>query len=175
MLFRTRFSTTFSAIFSTILENIKKNIVLVTSLSETSTFYHILICFHSGRGVQYFKQILISQKFTNTLIFLHKKLYTLLYLEKTIDALHRKRFSNRSLFITFSLLLTVSEVCNISNKYWHTNKSVKNCFYTRHLKIFLLLRNERMRFPSQKLIETITFSIFLLVLSVDELCNVSNK
>lgn len=75
MLFRTRFSTTFSAIFSTILENIKKNIVLVTSLSETSTFYHILICFHSGRGVQYFKQILISQKFTNTLIFLHKKLY----------------------------------------------------------------------------------------------------
>ena len=157
MLFRTRFSTTFSAMFSTIFENIKKNIVLVTSLSETSTFYHILIFFTAEEVFNISSKYWSLKKLPTHWYFYIRNFITLLYLEKTIDVLHRKCFSNRLLFITFSLLVTVSEVYNISNKYWHTNKSVKNCFYTRHRKTFRLLRNKRMRFPSQKLIETFTF------------------
>ena len=34
---------------------------------------------------------------------------------------------------TFLLFLTVTEFCNISNKYWLSNKSAKTYFYTRYV------------------------------------------
>ena len=68
----------------------------------------------------------------------------------------------------------MSEVCNISNKYWLHSKSTKNYFYTNTLHP-----------PSfQKRIYDIhprsfhkhqMFTTFLLVFTVDEMCNISNK
>ena len=52
------------------------------------------------------------------------------YTRNFIFFLHRKRSSKHPLFITLLLLLTVGEVCNISNKNWLPNKKY---FYTRHL------------------------------------------
>ena len=46
-------------------------------------------------------------------------------LRKKVGNLHSKRSPKHPLFTTFSLFLTVNEVCNISNKYWLPNKSAK--------------------------------------------------
>ena len=61
-------------------------------------------------------------------IFLHETLYIPPSFRKTIGALHRKSFSKHPLFTTFSLLLKVSEVCNISSKCGLSNKSAKKIF-----------------------------------------------
>ena len=45
-----------------------------------------------------------------------------------VVTLHRKSFSKHPLFTTFSLVLTVSEVCNTSNKYLLPCKSVTKIF-----------------------------------------------
>ena len=52
------------------------------------------------------------------MIFLHKRLYTPLWFRKRIETLYRKGLPKHTSFITFSLFLIVSEVFNISNKYW---------------------------------------------------------
>ena len=52
------------------------------------------------------------------MIFLHKRLYTPLWFRKRIETLYRKGLPKHAPFITFSLFLIVSEVFNISNKYW---------------------------------------------------------
>ena len=63
----------------------------------------------------------------------HQYFYTrdfisLLHFGKKIGALHRKRFSKHPLFTTFSIFLKVSEVCNISSKWWLPNKSANKIF-----------------------------------------------
>ena len=48
--------------------------------------------------------------------------------KKKNGPLHRQRFSKHQLFTIFSLSLTVSEVCNISNKCSLPNKSANKIF-----------------------------------------------
>ena len=134
---------------------------------ETSTFYHIFISFLFQTNTDL---LLIHQ---NSNDFTQETLY-LSFISKKNGIFHRKVFSKHPLFTTFSLFLTVSEVCNISNKYWLHSKSTKNCFYTNTLHP-----------PSfQKRIYDIhprsfhkhqMFTTFLLVFTVDEMCNISNK
>ena len=83
-------------------------------------------------------------------------------------------FLKHPLFTTFSLFLKGSEVCNISNKSWLPNNSANKIFlhkkpYTRpllqkncalHVRIFE-------KYP--------LFTTFLLVLIVNEVCNITNK
>ena len=57
--------------------------------------------------------LLIIQRNIN--VFTQETLYSS-FISKKIGALHRKRFSKHPLFTTFSLILTESEVCVISNK-----------------------------------------------------------
>ena len=58
---------------------------------------------------------------------------------KKIGALHREHFSKNPLFPPFSLFLTVSEVFNISNKYWLLIliNQLQKYFYTKHLTLLL--------------------------------------
>ena len=48
-------------------------------------------------------------------MFLHKKPYTPSSFQKTC-AIHHRIFQKHPLFITFLVVFTVDEVCNISNK-----------------------------------------------------------
>ena len=48
--------------------------------------------------------------------FYTRDFISLIYFEKKIGALHRKRFTEHPLFTTFSLFLKVSDICNISSK-----------------------------------------------------------
>ena len=70
-------------------------------------------------------------------IFTQETLYPSFISKKKISALQRKRLSKHPLFTTFLLLLTVSELCNISNKRQLPNKSAQKVFYTRYLTLFL--------------------------------------
>ena len=53
-----------------------------------------------------------------------QKAYTPSSCHKNI-ALHYRSFSEYPLFVTFLLVSTVGEVCNISNKYWAGYKLAK--------------------------------------------------
>ena len=53
-----------------------------------------------------------------------QKAYTPSSCHKNI-ALHYRSFSEYPLFVTFLLVSTVGEVCNISNKYWTGYKLAK--------------------------------------------------
>ena len=53
-----------------------------------------------------------------------------------------KTFSKHPLFITFLPLLTVSEVCNISNEYWLLLKSTKEMFLNKTPSTFPLFQKE---------------------------------
>ena len=68
-----------------------------------------------------------------SLIFLHKRLYIPTSFLKIICALHRQCFLKHPFFSTFSVFITVSEVCTISNKYWLPNKSATKYFFTEHI------------------------------------------
>ena len=97
-------------------------------------------------------------------IFLHNTPYT--------PPLYQKKFTfsiEESLRNTlFPTVFTVDEVCYISNKCWLPNKSANTLHSSSIFKKFLHL-------PWQNLLETSTFSTFLLVLTVDEVCYISNK
>ena len=77
----------------------------------------------------------------NINIFTQDTLYPS-FISKKIGTLHREHFSKHPHFTLFSLFLTVSEVCNISNKCWRPNKSatkiyfLHNCF-AKHLTLLL--------------------------------------
>ena len=58
-----------------------------------------------------------------TSIILSKRLYKPLSFRTKVGARHRKHFSKHPLFTTFSLVLKISEVCNISDKCWLLSKS----------------------------------------------------
>ena len=133
---------------------------------ETSTFYHIFISFLFQTNTDL---LLIHQ---NSNDFTQETLY-LSFISKKKWCSPSQRFFKTS---TFYHIFTIfnSEVCNISNKYWLHSKSTKNCFYTNTLHP-----------PSfQKRIYDIhprsfhkhqMFTTFLLVFTVDEMCNISNK
>ena len=153
---------------------------------ETSTFYPMSTNFHSGWDVQYFKYIPTSWYYTKTFIFLHKTLYIPSSFGKKNDDIHRKSFLKHPLCTTFSLFWKVSEVCNILNKCWLPNKSVNKIFLNKTSYTPPLLQKhktlytppsfeKKMHSPSQILLETYTFHHILVVFTVDEACNISNK
>ena len=65
---------------------------------------------------------------SKTSIFLHERLYISTSSRKKLCALHCKSFSKQPLFTSFSLILKVREVCNISSKCWLPNKSADKIF-----------------------------------------------
>ena len=65
-------------------------------------------------------------------------------------------FRNIQFLPCLPLLLRVSEVCNISNKYIFLINHLNKCFYTRHLALFLRFKTN-LRSLSQKLLDTSTF------------------
>ena len=78
--------------------------------------------------------LLITERNIN--IFTQETLYPS-FISKKIGALHREH----PLLTLFSLFLSVSEVCNISNKYWLPNKSATKIFlrngFAKHLTLLL--------------------------------------
>ena len=100
--------------------------------------------------------------------FYTRHFISLRHFEKN-GALHCKLFSKHPLFTTFSLFLKVSEVCNISSKCWLPNKSANKIFLqkTPYTPSFFY---KNLLSPSQNLLETFTFTTFLLVLAADEVC-----
>ena len=60
--------------------------------------------------------------------FYTRDFISLLHFRK-VGTLHHKRFSKHPLFTVFSRFWTVSEACNISNKYWLLNKSPRKTFF----------------------------------------------
>ena len=63
--------------------------------------------------------------------FYRRDLIPLFHFEKKIGAVHRVHFSKHLLLTPFSLFLTMSELCNISNKYRLPNKSYKQNIFTQ--------------------------------------------
>ena len=98
-----------------------------------------------------------------TKYFYTTHLTPLLYIKKSL------RSPLKNLLETlFPTVFPVDEVCYISNKCWLPNKSANTLHSSSIFKKFLHL-------PWQNLLETSTFSTFLLVLTVDEVCYISNK
>ena len=77
----------------------------------------------------------------NTLILLSKRLYNLLSFEKNVGTLHWKHLPKHPLFTIFSLFLTLSEVCNVSNKYWLPYKSANKIFLHKTKKLVKISKN----------------------------------
>ena len=100
------------------------------------------------------------------------------FVSKKIGALHCKSFSKHPLFTLFSLFLTVSEVCNISNKYWLPNKSATKIFlrdyFTKHFTL-LLHSNKKVVLSIARFQKDRLFTTFLPNVREDEVCNISNK
>ena len=71
---------------------------------------------------------------------LHERFFNLPPFGKHLALFIGNLFQRIFTFYHFSLFLTVSEVFNISNKYWLPYKSAKKYFYTRHIKPFLCLK-----------------------------------
>ena len=107
--------------------------------------------------------------------FYTKDLLFLLHFENKLALSVAKIFQNLHFLFPFSLFLTVSEVCNISNKYWLPNKSATKMFlhetpYTVPSFQQKYLGLDRRRFQKDRL-----FTIFLPNLTEGEVCNISNK
>ena len=89
----------------------------------------------------------------------------LLQIKKIISALYSKGFPKHPLFTTFSLILTVYEVCNMWNKYWLANKLAKKVYLSK--KSYTLLsfnrRNDALHHKSFKLVFAVdeSFSFYL--------------
>ena len=84
-------------------------------------------------------------------------------------------FSKDPIFTTFSVFLKVSEVCNISSKYWLPNKLANKTFLykTPYAPPFFQIKMcalHRRIFQKHLL-----FTTFLVFLTVDEVCYISNK
>ena len=69
--------------------------------------------------------------------FYTKDLLFLLHFENKLALSVAKIFQNLHFLFPFSLFLTVSEVCNISNKYWLPNKSATKMFLHETPYLFL--------------------------------------
>ena len=108
-----------------------------------------------------------------TQLILYKRPYNPHPFQKKICAVHRTNFSRHLLFTPFSLLLTVSEVCNISNKNWLPYKSSRKTFFytTPHLKKGSVLH----RRSFQKHLLFTTFSLFLIFIEVWYISNILTK
>ena len=98
----------------------------------------------------------------------------LLHFPKELVTLHRTCFSKHPFFTIFSLFLSVSEVCNISNKYCLHNKSAQKVFLHKNLTPFLHFRKNCA--PHCRIFKKYPpFTTILLVFRIDEVCNISNK
>ena len=117
----------------------------------------------------------ILNKYQQYQYFNTKDFMSRLHFEISLALSIAKIVLKHPLFITFSLFLTVNEVCNISNKYWLSNKSA--------IKIFLHKTPDTAPWFQQKICvvqcrnfwKHPLFNTFLLFFTVDEVCNISNK
>ena len=110
--------------------------------------------------------------------FYTKNFTALLHFQKGL-ALYYKCFLKNPLLTTFSLHLIVSEVWNISNKYWLPDKSGKKRFlhkppYTNPSP-FQKKKKKKLGSKSHKFLKRSTFITCLLVFTVNEMCNFSNR
>ena len=116
--------------------------------------------------------LLVIQQNTNN--FRQDTLYPPSF-RKKLGVLHRKPFSKHPLFSTFSLILTLSEVCNIWNKYWLPKKSAKEVFLHKTTYTLSLFQKDSCALYRPILQKYSLFTTFLLVFTVDEACNISDK
>ena len=84
-------------------------------------------------------------------------------------------FSKLPLSNTFSLLLTVNEVWNVSNKHWLPSNPAKKYFDTRDLSDFLHFKRKQNALHIAEGFKNILFLPFLLVFTVDVVRKISNK
>ena len=71
-------------------------------------------------------------------IILHKRPYIPPSFSRKISALHQRGSRKYSLFTTFSLVLRMGQVFNITNKYQFPNQSAKNLYFHPRDFTFLL-------------------------------------
>ena len=124
------------------------------SILETSIFYHIFTSFHRGWGMRYFKQISTSSKFSKISILLHKRLYISCSFRKKLAVSIANVFRDIHVLPFFLSLLTVSEVCHVSNKYWLPDKSATKIFL--HKIPYTPPSFKKKHSPSQKLLEILS-------------------
>ena len=84
-------------------------------------------------------------------------------------------FFKTSLFTPFSLFLTVSEVCYISNKYWLLNKSTTKIFLHNTPSTAPSSQQKSCALDRRRVQKDRLFTTFLPNLTEDEVCNFSNK
>ena len=78
--------------------------------------------------------------FSKIFIILHKRPYIPPLFSRKISPLHRRVSRKHSLFTTFSLVLRMGQVFNITNKYQFSNQSAKNLyFHPRDFTYFLYM------------------------------------
>ena len=105
---------------------------------------------------------------------LQKRFYIRSSFRKRIGSLHHKRFSKHPLFSTFSLFLTMNMVRNISNTDFIINQ-LKNVFTQEKLQAPFISQKEICTLHCRSVLKHPLFTTFLLVFTVDEVCNISNK
>ena len=103
-------------------------------------------------------------------IFIQDTLYFLPSFQKNRKngALHGKGLSKYALFITFSLFLAISGMCNISNKYWLPNKPAKQNFWHKSTSTPLLHFKTNSALNCRIFQKHPIFTTFLQVAIVDE-------
>ena len=123
---------------------------------ETSTFYHIFIILTVIEDFHISSKYRLPNKSAKKR-YLHKTPNIPPSFQKTICVAHCKSFLKHPLFTRFSLFLPVSEVCNISSKYWLGYKLAWEIFLHKTPYIPFLSFLEKFCSPWQKLLETSTF------------------
>ena len=107
-------------------------------------------------------------------IILHETPYTPSFLKKK-GVLHHRCFQKHPPYTPFILVFTVDEVCYISNKYQPLNNLAKHhYFYTRDF-ISLLHFKQKFTISIAEFFRNIHRNNFLVFLTVDEVCYISNK
>ena len=128
-----------------------------------------------------------NQPFSNNLAkrqyFYTRDFISLLHFERKLALFIAKPFRKHPLFTTFSLFLTVRNVCNIQINTDFFINQLKNIF-TQDTFSPSFDSRKKLCSPSQKLLETFLlhftafykqFTTFLLIFKADEVCNISNK
>ena len=110
------------------------------NLLETATFYTFFLVLTLDEVCNILNKYRSPSNLPTHCYFYTQDFITLLHLENTFGAPRRKPFLKHPLFNDFSLLLTVSKVCNTAN-----NKTLKKTLPSIQKKL---------RCPSQKLLET---------------------
>ena len=87
-------------------------------------------------------------------MFLRKRGYISLSFGKKVGAFRRKYFSKHPFFTTCSLFLIIS---NISSRYWLPKRQAKSIFAQDVLQPSFI-SDKKSRSPSQKVLETCTFT-----------------